>query len=309
MSSLSRLWSKLPTISEKMYRRLALWNLIGLGLLIVSGGAVRLTASGLGCPQWPSCGQSNFVGELSTHKEIEFGNRILSTVVSIFIALTVIAAFRLAPKRDDLKRGALAVLAGILLQIIMGGLVVKYHLWPPLVMLHFLLSELLVGVGMYLHWRIDNPLGFSNPMVGRKFIVLVRGLIISTGILMLLGTATSGAGPHGGSRGSKRLPVSFRGISEAHATFAAYLIGLIVATLFACWIGNVALPVIKRAKLLLGMALLQAAIGYSQYFLKDPASIVIFHLAGATLLLIFVLNLYFGLFSNRNPQDQDLSRY
>ncbi len=276
-------------------------NLIGLGLLIISGGAVRLTDSGLGCPQWPSCGRTTFVGPLSLHKDVEFGNRILSTVISILVVLTVVAAWRLVSPRTDLKRVAGLVVVGVLAQIVAGGLVVKSHLWPPLVIVHFLLSEALVGVGVYLVWRIDHPYGMDNRVVDKKLVMLARGLVFSTGILVVLGSTTSGAGPHGGSRGAARLPISFRGISEAHATFAAYLVGLIVATMFACLVAGVSPEILKRARTLVVVTLAQGAIGYTQYFLHDPGYIVVFHLAGATVVIIAVLNFYLGLFSARKP--------
>ena len=273
--------------------------MVGLGLLIVSGGAVRLSGSGLGCPDWPSCARTSFVGPLSFHKDIEFGNRVLSTVISILIVVTVIAAFRVRPYRRDLVTLALVVVGGIVAQIVVGGLVVLYHLWPPLVMFHFLLSEALVIIGVVLFWRSRRPAGTSVAIVSPKFVMLARVLVVVAELVVAVGTAVSGAGPHGGSQNVKRLPISFRGVTEIHATLAAFLVGLVFATVFASWIGDAPVEVTRRAQLLLGTVVVQALIGYTQYFLKVPAALVVLHLAGATCVLMAAVAFYLGLFARK----------
>ncbi len=291
---------RVPTAGPRAFNRLALTTMVGLGLLIVSGGLVRLTGSGLGCPDWPSCARTSFVGALSFHKDIEFGNRLLSTAISVLVVVTLAAAFRLRPFRRDLVVPAMRLAAAIVVQIVIGGLVVLYHLWPPLVMFHFLVSEAMVAVAVFLYARSRLPEGGSLiPTVSTRFLALSRLLVAVTVVVIAIGTAVSGAGPHGGSRGVRRLPISFRGITELHATLAAFLAGLVLATLFATSIGDVPPTVIRRGQALLAAVIVQAGIGYTQYFLKVPAGLVALHLAGATTVLGAVLWFHLGLFTHR----------
>ena len=275
--------------------------MLGLGLSIVSGGAVRLTGSGLGCPDWPNCQQYSFAAPLRGHQGIEFGNRLLTVLVTVIVLATVVAAFRVLPKRADLIKPALGLVAGIVAQIVIGGLVVIYHLWPPLVMLHFLLSESLVALGVVLYNRARYEPGAPVAMVGPRFVMLSRLLVGATATLIAIGTSVSGAGPNSGDTSSgeiaKRLPITFRSITELHSTVAALLVGLVIATLFATWIANAPQSVTKAAMALLGALVIQAIIGYAQYFLKVPAGLVIAHLAGATIVWLAVIWFHLGLFA------------
>jgi cytochrome c oxidase assembly protein subunit 15 len=285
-----------PTVGLTTFRRLAAASAAGLGLLVVSGGLVRLTGSGLGCPDWPSCARTTFVGPLSFHKDVEFGNRIVSALVTVVVLATFLALVRLRPRRRDLIVPASILAAGMVVEVVVGGLVVIYHLWPPLVMVHFLVSEGLVVAAAVLFIRSSGPPGRAVPVVSDRFLALSRLVVTVTAVVLAVGTAVTGSGPDGGSRGVARLPLPYRGTTEFHATLVAFLIGLIAATVFATWIAGAPAGVVRRAEVLLVASAAQAAVGYAQFFLRVPPGLVDLHLAGATVVLVAAVSFHLGLF-------------
>ncbi|MGH9117679.1 MAG: COX15/CtaA family protein, partial [Acidimicrobiales bacterium] len=149
------------TVSPVAYRRITLVALVALVAIIVTGAAVRLTDSGLGCTSWPTCDETTIVPRWEYHQMIEGVNRFFTGVVSVAVALAVLGSRRRTPRRSDLTGWSLALVAGVVGQIVLGGLTVLFHLWPPLVMGHLLLSLALVTCGVVLHeragWAAPRP--------------------------------------------------------------------------------------------------------------------------------------------------------
>ena len=154
------------TISPAGYRRVTFVALLALGFIVVTGGAVRVTGSGLGCPDWPTCAEGRIVAPLEYHALIEFVNRMVTGTVSIMVIVAVLAALRRRPYRRDLVWLAAGLVLGVIGQIVLGGLVVLFHLYPPLVMGHFVVSMVLVADAVVLHHRAGWPDGPDGAPAG-----------------------------------------------------------------------------------------------------------------------------------------------
>src|SRR3954451_15065705 len=189
---------RLPTISPLIFRRLTVAAADAVGAIVVTGPAVRLTGSGLGCPTWPRCTETSIASPLSYHGLVEFGNRVLTTVVGVFVVAVAIAALLRAPRRRDLTLLAWSLVAGFVGQAVVGGLSVLYDLAPPWVMAHFLLSMLMVWAALVLVHRADRAWQPQPPRVRRELLLLGRLLVVTAAIVLVLGTVTTGTGPHAG---------------------------------------------------------------------------------------------------------------
>ncbi len=282
-------------MSPSLFRRLTVVAAVLLGLIVVSGAAVRLTSSGLGCPDWPRCTSTSLVAPATYHALVEFVNRVITSLVGVFVGLVAVASLLRSPRRKDLVWLSWALVGGFVGQAVVGGLSVLYKLSPGWVMAHFLLSMLLVWDGLVLVHRADPAWEPRQPSVPRELVVLGRVLVGVASVVLFLGTVTTGTGPHAGSGGHvKRLPFPLERVTQLHADSALLLTGLIVATLFAVRLAG-APPVVRRRAWWLGYAVLaQVAIGYTQYFLNLPSSVVELHVAGATVLWSATLWLQLG---------------
>jgi cytochrome c oxidase assembly protein subunit 15 len=285
-----------PRISPLAFRRLAFVAAALLAAIVVTGGAVRLTDSGLGCPDWPRCTATSIVAPASYHALVEFVNRIVTTLVGIFIGVVAVAALLRAPRRRDLTTLSWALIAGFMGQAVVGGLSVLYHLAPPWVMAHFLLSMLMLWAALVLVHRSDPAWTPMPPAARRELVSLTRLLVATAGVVLFLGTVTTGTGPHAGSGAHvRRLHFPLERVTQLHADSALFLTGLVVATLFAVRLTETTDLVRRRATWLAVMVGLQVAIGYTQYFLNLPAGIVELHIAGATVLWCSTVWLALGL--------------
>lgn len=292
-------------VTPTAFRRVAQATLAAFALVIVSGGAVRLTGSGLGCPDWPTCYQHGLTAALSFHPMVEFVNRCFTIAVTVLSAIALICAIRREPQRRDLVWLAGGEVLGIVAQIIMGGLVVLFKLNPYLVMAHFLLSMAIVGLAVVLCHRAGIPDEAAqvraHPVVGRDLVWLGRLLLCTVAVVITAGTAVTGAGPHAGdpSAGVRRIPVAFRDLAELHSTLALFLIGMTLATLFALHAARAPLGVQRRGQWLLEVMVIQATLGFTQYFLHDNPLVVGIHMAGATAVWINAVLLYLSLFEQQ----------
>ncbi len=267
------------------FRRLAIAAAALLAAIVVTGAAVRLTSSGLGCPDWPQCTRTSLVAPASYHALVEFINRVVTTLVGIFVAAVAVAALLRSPRRRDLALLAWSLVAGFLGQAVIGGLSVIYHLSPPWVMAHFLLSMVLLWAALVLVHRSDPDWAPTEPMAPRELVLLVRLLVGVAGAVLFLGTVTTGTGPHAGSGGHvRRLGFPLERVTQLHADSALLLTGLIIATIFAVRLTATSTVVRRRSNWLAVAVLVQVAIGYTQYFLNLPSGVVELHVAGATVL-------------------------
>src|SRR3954465_9487339 len=193
----------LPSIAPATFRRLALVAAVTMGAIVVSGAAVRLTGSGLGCPTWPRCTETSIASPASYHGLVEFGNRVVTTVVGVYVAVVAIAALLRAPRRRDLTVLAWSLVAGFVGQAVIGGLSVLYDLAPPWVMAHFLLSMLMVWAALVLVHRAHPDWVPTAPRGRRELVLLGRLLVVVAGAVLVLGTVTTGPGPHAGDGGKE----------------------------------------------------------------------------------------------------------
>ena len=276
------------TNSPLVLRRLALLSVIVNVGIVVTGGAVRLTNSGLGCPTWPRCDGSSLVprSKLGSNGVIEFTNRTLTFVVAAALALTFLVAWR---QRRQVGLAALA-LAGIPAQAVLGGIVVLTDLNPWLVAAHFLLSAAIIAATLLLWWRLSEHPAVPVPLPGR---FLVRALVGVSALVLVAGTLVTGAGPHAGDlkHGQvRRIGLPIAGLAQLHADIVMVLIGLTVGLVALAWVLH-APPLQRAAAVLLGVELAQGVLGYTQYFLHVPALLVGLHMLGACLVWIAALRL------------------
>lgn len=271
--------------------RLALW---ALALIVVTGGAVRLTGSGLGCSDWPACENDRLVAPLEFHPLVEFVNRLFTGVVSVAVAAAVLFAHRLRPRRRDLVWLAWGLVAGVVGQIVLGGLLVLAELDPRFTIGHFLLSMVLVANAVVLDVRARRPAPGSAAFVqGVSDVALARLVTAVAGVgsvLLVTGTIVTGTGPHGGDDRAARLPFRITEVARIHSLTA---IGLLILTTVlwhrARQVGRTDLS--GGARLLAGLLVVQGAVGYVQYFTGVPVTLVGIHIALATATWIAVVRL------------------
>jgi len=214
------------------------------------------------------------------------------------VATLAVTALRTPPRRDLTLLGA-GLVAGIVAQIVLGGLVVLFKLNPYLVAVHFLLTIVILADALVLYHLSGSRPTRAEPVVGRDLVRLARLQLCTLALVTVVGTMVTGAGPHAGGPGAKRVPIAFRDIAEAHSTVALFLIGLTLASQFAFHQARAPEVVLRGGRLLLEVMVLQGALGYLQYFLHDAAWVVEFHLAGVSMLWITGIGFYLSL--HRHP--------
>jgi cytochrome c oxidase assembly protein subunit 15 len=299
------LWNGLPTVSPRVFRALALVGVVLLGLIVVSGGGVRLSGSGLGCPTWPQCGDGRWVTQsaYSLHGVIEFGNRMISMLVGVVLFVTPLAALRLADRRRDLVRLSFGLWLGFLGQVVLGGITVLVKLNPATVAGHFLLSMVLLVDAVVLHRRAGQGPGPVTPAARSELLWLARVLAVVAAAVLTLGTVVTGTGPHSGdATRASRFGFDLVTVSQLHADGAMLLTGLCVAMLFAVRVAGASREARRAADLLALTVVAQAAIGFTQYFLGVPAGLVGLHIAGATLMWICALRVWLAMVDRPAPR-------
>jgi len=290
-------------LSPQAYRRITLVALLSLAFIIVTGGAVRLTGSGLGCPQWPNCDDGRLVAPMNFHALVEFVNRTVTGLVSVAVMVAVLGSLVRRPRRRDLVWLSLGLVGGVVGQIVLGGLTVLFELRPPFVMAHFILSMVILANAVVLHWRAGEDPGSSgapgDPSPGppaspelRRFGTL---MLATAALVVFLGTVVTAAGPHGGDEKAKRLDVPIHRAAQVHGMGAMLLLAMVVAMLVLLARGGYPDEVRQRCRVLLAVVLAQAGIGYLQYFTGVPVLLVGAHIAGATLLWATVVRFHLGL--------------
>ncbi|HEX7106145.1 MAG TPA: COX15/CtaA family protein [Acidothermaceae bacterium] len=272
--------------SEKTVNRLALFALVANIAIVASGGLVRLTGSGLGCPSWPDCTAGSVVPtrELSWHKYVEFGNRLFTYVVLAAAVGALVAVLRERPRRPRLRLWAWLVFLAVPAQAVMGGVTVLTHLNPWAVAAHFVLSMLLVAAATVLWWRTRLRPPEPSPVLHPLLVRLGWLTWLLTFAVFCVGTVVTGAGPHAGDPTAKRIALKPGSVAQLHAD----LVMLLVGTSFALAVAVTAVGahrVIRRTtRLLLAALAAQTAVGFAQYFDKLPIGLVELHLLGAALI-------------------------
>ena len=268
------------SVSSVWVRRWTWATLVANVVIILTGGLVRLTGSGLGCPTWPRCTDDSFVPhrELGAHGLIEFGNRLLTYVLIAVVLATVVAVWRWAGTNRSLRQHALVIAFGIPLQGVVGGITVLTDLNPWIVALHLLLSLVLVALSV---WLVVRVRGEATPAADRHVRRLAVALYVLVWVAVYLGTVVTGSGPHAGDANAPRNGLAPETWSHIHA-LAVY--GLVAVTL-ALWWAVRGTSLRRAATVVLGVELAQGAVGFVQYWTGLPVPLVTLHLLGAAVLV------------------------
>jgi cytochrome c oxidase assembly protein subunit 15 len=289
-------------------RRLALAGVIADTVIMSTGAAVRLSASGLGCPAWPQCSTADIVasknaGQTLLNTWIEFGNRLLNFPLVILAGLIFIAAWRFRPdgqRRRDLVWLGAAQPAGVVAQAVIGGIVVLTNLNPAAVSLHFLVSASIVAAAVALHVRCTESDAPPTALVRRDLRLLSAALVAVTGLMLAAGTVVAGTGPLAGNAAAARYKLPLEGVTQLHADIGWLLAGLSVALLLGLRLSGAPPRAVRAGWIMLAALGSQGVIGYIQYFTHLPAGLVWVHVTGSVLVWIAVLRLFFAL-RDRGP--------
>lgn len=276
--------------SARALRLAFLAALVANTVIVVTGGAVRLTASGLGCPEVPKCTEDSLVvtREMGVHGLIEFGNRLLTFAVAVAVLAAFVAAWR-ATRRDLLRRAGLLVL-GTLAQAVLGAVTVLTGLHPVTVMAHFLVSMVLIAIAVDGYARAGGGPSLGPSGVRREVRGLVAGLLVAVSALLVLGTVVTGTGPHSGDDdATNRLPFDLASVTQLHADAVFLVLGLTLGVLVAARVSDPQSPVSRPAGILLAVLLAQGVVGYAQYLTDLPVLLVGIHQLGACLVWIAAL--------------------
>jgi cytochrome c oxidase assembly protein subunit 15 len=285
------------TVTPRQYRHVAYAALAVCTLIVFTGAAVRLTGSGLGCPDWPKCQGTRLTPQLHTHTLIEFGNRVMTSVVLIpCLGAAILAWFR-RPFRRDLALIALLLPVGVLGQAVLGGLTVLYGLAPGWVIGHFLLSMALLVVCVTLVWRARYEPGARPRATDRLATWSVRALLVPGGLTLALGTIATAAGPHAGGEGTgdEVVRLTWRGADtldwaiHQHGAVATLLGISCVGVWFLLRARGAGREVQGAVTAACVLVACQGLVGTAQYAMELPAEIVWFHVVLAALTWISLL--------------------
>ncbi|MFG3286843.1 heme A synthase [Streptomyces sp. NPDC048111] len=286
------------TASPKIVRRAALAALVMAVAIVVTGGAVRLTGSGLGCPTWPKCTADSLTAtsEMGFRGAIEFTNRMLTYVLCAAVGWAIIAARSAKPWRRPLTRLGWVQFWVVMGNAVLGGIVVLVGLNPYTVAAHFLLSSALIAVAVVTWQRTQEGDGAPRPLVGKAVVQLTWLLVGACAALIAVGTIVTGAGRHpGDSKDVPRVPLDWTMITQLHADLAWVVVALAVAVWFVLKAVDAPPGPRARARDLFLVLLAQGVIGYVQYFLKTPEVLVALHMLGSCLVWIAVLRVLLSL--------------
>ena len=284
-------------------RRWALAGVITSVLIILTGAAVRLSQSGLGCPDWPECTARSLVatgatGDSLIHRWVEFGNRLVTTGITVVAIGVFVAVWRFRPpagRRRDLLWLAAAQPGAIVIQIILGGIVVLTKLNPALVSVHFMSSVALVAATVALYVRCQEAGTPGRPLVPRPVRLAALGVAGTVALMMTAGTVVTGTGPLAGAADVPRYHLPLEGVTQLHADIGWLLAGLMAALLLGLRLSAAPHRAVRLGWLLLGLIALQGVIGYTQYFTGLPAGLVWFHVAGSVAIWVTAVLMPFAL--------------
>lgn len=286
----------MPVVTPDRYRRVVLAALVALAVIVVTGAAVRLTQSGLGCTDWPACEEGRLAPEWAFHGWIEFGNRLFTGVVSLAVIAAVLAAWRRRPYRRDLLWWAWGLVVGVLAQAILGGITVLLELHPVAVMGHFLLSMVLLANAIVLLDAASHERPPPRPPTGTgggSWSAHSRVVVAMATLVLLTGTVVTGTGPHGGDTRAERLPLELTWVARLHASVVWVFVAVVLAlALRVIRLGHADLD--RRLRTLLVVAVAQGGVGYLQYALAVPAGLVALHVIGATAVWCAALWVHLG---------------
>jgi cytochrome c oxidase assembly protein subunit 15 len=289
---------------------------VAIAASVVTGAAVRLSQSGLGCTTWPQCTNSSLVAASSTgssllHAWVEFGNRLFVAIVEIVSVVVMVAAWRFRPgpglaagwpagDRWPPERRRMVWLAavqpgGVALQAVMGGIVVLTKLNPIAVSIHFLATMAILAAAVALHAKFAGHPMPAGLRIRPELRWLSAALLGITGLMLAAGTVVTGTGPLAGGSSVPRYRLPLEGVTQFHADIGWLLGGLAVAMVVGLRFADAPRDAVRFGWLLLGLIGVQGAVGYGQYFSGLPAGVVWVHEIGAAVIWIVVVRLFFAL--------------
>lgn len=272
-------------------------------LNVVTGAAVRLSDSGLGCPDWPTCSQHRLTPVLSLHPLVEFGNRVVVFLLVVTGAATVVASFLRRPPRSDLRWLSGGLVLGVVGEAVLGGFVVYTKLNAYVVMTHFMVGMALLAVAVLLTLEAGHGPGRGRLAVGGLALWLSRALVAMTVLVLAAGAATTGTGPHAGGKGAKRIPLGLEDMTRIHAEIVLATAVVLVALLWTLWRGDAPARIQSAGRVVLGVMVAQGIIGYTQFFTHLPPVLVGIHVLGASTVWAAVLWFHHGLSDHRPETD------
>jgi cytochrome c oxidase assembly protein subunit 15 len=283
----------LPRISPRVYRRITFVALLSLAFIIVTGAAVRLTGSGLGCTDWPTCQNDKFQAPLEFHPMVEWVNRLITGAVSVAVIVAVLGSLVRHPRRRDLTWLSLGLVAGVVGQIVLGGIVVLTHVHPVAVQGHFVLSMLILLDALVLHQRASEADGVPLlPTVPRSLRTATRLLVVGAFVVVVTGTVVTGTGPHGGDEDARRFDLAITTVARVHS------VSVVLVLLGVLWLMTAARRstswkvLAAPVETVLWVGVMQAAIGWTQYFTGIPVFLVTLHIVGAVAFFWSVVHLH-----------------
>ncbi len=286
------------TPSPRTVQRAALAALVMSVVIVVTGGAVRLTGSGLGCDTWPKCTDDSLIvtQEQGFHGAIEFGNRMLTYVLSAAVGWAIIAARSAKPWRHSLTQLGWVQFFTVMANAVLGGITVLTGLNPYSVAGHFLLATALITVTTVTWQRTREGDGASRPRVPGPVRKLSWALLAATLVLIAAGTVVTGSGPHAGDSSEiKRMPFDWDTTAHVHAVSAWLVCALGIAMWLVLRVVDAPADTRARARDLLVVLLAQGAIGYVQYATQVPEALVAAHMLGSCLVWIAVVRIALSL--------------
>jgi heme a synthase len=280
-------------MTPRTYRKVCIAALVAVCIIVVTGAAVRLTGSGLGCSDWPNCNDQKFVDVSTTHGTIEQVNRLFTGVVMVAVIAAVLGALRRKPRRRDLTVLAALIALGVPMQGLVGAIVVVTDLNPFANQQHFLLSMVLVALATILVHRAGEPDdGARSHVVSHTTGLYVRAITTLTALALVTGTFVTGAGPHAGDERAKRFDVAISTVARIHGITVMGTIAVAFALLWRLRSHHADRRVLDSPLTTwMVLAVGQAAVGYTQYFSGVPAVLVGVHVAMATALWLVTVQL------------------
>jgi cytochrome c oxidase assembly protein subunit 15 len=291
VETVKTLWNWLPSAVDARIRIFAWASLVSQIVIIGTGGAVRLTGSGLGCPTWPRCTEDSFIStpEMGIHGIIEFGNRLLTFVLALIAIVMFVLLLRLRRERPELFRLSVALGLGIPGQAVIGGITVLTNLNPWVVGLHYVLSLVLVGLAAVLLYRVrtgQKRTQWALPPLARALGVALAGVL---SLSLAVGVITTGSGPHSGDGGSARNNLDSALLQHLHSWPSYAVLGLLVAMTALSWAFGMGPTSFKRGITgALGVALVQVGVGLYQARNGLPEIAVGIHMVLAAVLVALV---------------------
>jgi heme a synthase len=291
------------TISPSTYRKIAAATLASLVFIMVTGAAVRLTGSGMGCPSWPNCSEGTLAPRdaSDTAGMVEFGNRMVTGLVGLLTVAAVVGARRRRPFRSDLYRWSWGLPLWVMGNALVGALVVWVHLAPVSVIGHFLLSLGALWNALVLFGKAGEPDPAGDVAPERRVRAVptvVRGcnaLLVTAAGALVTGTLVTGSGPHAGDEDAERLGFDISHIARVHGLAVIAFLALTLAVLWRASRGDGDHEVQRRLRLLITVIVAQATVGYVQYFNDVPAVLVGIHILGAATVWLATLWVNLGL--------------